>query len=344
MESPGLEGSDCGFRHAIGPVLRVLGEVGLVRRGIDNATLKRPTPVGIAQDPRAAAFRPVTAGRSAVCARRDEIASRLPYQSLRRGRYLIRTAGQPVCVTICANGARGLRYHLRPRVVHTASRAVRRRGSAQAPLLLMLHGWMDVSASYQFVVDHLEASLGGSSRPTGAGSARAAPGGADSYWFPGLPRRSRRDLRRVVARRAGAPGGPFDGGQRRDDLCRRARESGARPGESRRIRIARGRRRTQRGRAFRASGWTNSSGPMRFTTYADREAVADRLVKTNPRLARDKALFLARALGDVPAGRPRRPATRRWADAAHKRTNPGALPARGSAGVLAGDRPPRCSG
>ena len=38
---------------------------------------------------------------------------------------------------------RGLRYHLREW------------GPAGAPQLLMLHGWMDVSASFQFVVDQL---------------------------------------------------------------------------------------------------------------------------------------------------------------------------------------------
>src|SRR5262245_57716462 len=38
---------------------------------------------------------------------------------------------------------RGLRYH------------VRRWGNPSAPKLFLLHGWMDVSASFQFVVDEL---------------------------------------------------------------------------------------------------------------------------------------------------------------------------------------------
>jgi hypothetical protein len=40
--------------------------------------------------------------------------------------------------------------------------------------LVMLHGWMDVGASFQFVVDALAAAEGfdaGSSPPTGAASA-----------------------------------------------------------------------------------------------------------------------------------------------------------------------------
>src|SRR5689334_20097331 len=39
---------------------------------------------------------------------------------------------------------RGLRYH------------VRTWGNENAPKLVMLHGWMDVSASFQFLVDALE--------------------------------------------------------------------------------------------------------------------------------------------------------------------------------------------
>ncbi len=39
---------------------------------------------------------------------------------------------------------RGLRYH------------VRTWGRPEAPLLVVLHGWMDVSASFQFLVDALQ--------------------------------------------------------------------------------------------------------------------------------------------------------------------------------------------
>src|SRR6476660_2232553 len=39
---------------------------------------------------------------------------------------------------------RGLRYH------------VREWGDASAPKLFLLHGWMDVSASFQFTVDELQ--------------------------------------------------------------------------------------------------------------------------------------------------------------------------------------------
>ncbi len=36
------------------------------------------------------------------------------------------------------------------------ARGVRRWGKLDAPMLFMLHGWMDVSASFQFVVDALQ--------------------------------------------------------------------------------------------------------------------------------------------------------------------------------------------
>ena len=38
----------------------------------------------------------------------------------------------------------------------TARLHIRRWGDAAAPTLFLLHGWMDVSASFQFVVDELQ--------------------------------------------------------------------------------------------------------------------------------------------------------------------------------------------
>jgi pimeloyl-ACP methyl ester carboxylesterase len=65
---------------------------------------------------------------------------------------------------------RGLRYH------------IRHWGSDDAPLIVMLHGWMDVSASFQFLVDafardwHVVAPDW-----RGFGLSDPAPGG---YWYP----------------------------------------------------------------------------------------------------------------------------------------------------------------
>jgi pimeloyl-ACP methyl ester carboxylesterase len=66
---------------------------------------------------------------------------------------------------------RGLRYHVRhwPRV-----------GAAK---LILLHGWMDVSASFQFVVDALRGAWDVHA-PDWRGYGLTEWSGADSYWFP----------------------------------------------------------------------------------------------------------------------------------------------------------------
>src|SRR6266702_3528352 len=66
---------------------------------------------------------------------------------------------------------RGLRYHCRCW------------GDARAPKLFMLHGWMDVSASFQFVVD----ALRGEWRviaPDWRGFGLSEWAKGDGYWFP----------------------------------------------------------------------------------------------------------------------------------------------------------------
>src|SRR3954468_12382128 len=65
---------------------------------------------------------------------------------------------------------RGLRYH------------VRTWGDARAPKIFLLHGWMDVSASFQFLVDCFKRDwyvIAPDWR--GFGLTAWAPGG---YWFP----------------------------------------------------------------------------------------------------------------------------------------------------------------
>ena len=65
---------------------------------------------------------------------------------------------------------RGLNYH------------VRHWGDADAPLLVMMHGWMDVSASFQFVVDCLKRDWHVVAADW-RGFGRTDASGADSYWF-----------------------------------------------------------------------------------------------------------------------------------------------------------------
>jgi pimeloyl-ACP methyl ester carboxylesterase len=66
---------------------------------------------------------------------------------------------------------RGLRYH------------IRHWGSDDAPRLFMLHGWMDMSASFQFMVDCLRRDWHVIA-PDWRGFGLTDNSGADSYWFP----------------------------------------------------------------------------------------------------------------------------------------------------------------
>src|ERR1035437_8181256 len=65
---------------------------------------------------------------------------------------------------------RGLKYH------------VRHWGKAGAPKLFMVHGWMDVSASFQFMVDCLQHDWHVSA-PDWSGFGLRGNSGADTYWF-----------------------------------------------------------------------------------------------------------------------------------------------------------------
>jgi len=68
---------------------------------------------------------------------------------------------------------RNLRYHVQ----------VWGMPSAQSIPLVLVHGWMDVAASYQFVVDAL-AQDHYIIAPDWRGFGKTASGGADNYWFP----------------------------------------------------------------------------------------------------------------------------------------------------------------
>lgn len=66
---------------------------------------------------------------------------------------------------------RGLRYH------------IRHWGNDNAPKLFMVHGWMDVSASFQFVVDCLQRDWHVIA-PDWRGFGLTESPAADAYWFP----------------------------------------------------------------------------------------------------------------------------------------------------------------
>jgi pimeloyl-ACP methyl ester carboxylesterase len=198
---------------------------------------------------------------------------------------------------------RGLRYHCRCW------------GDPAAPRLFLLHGWMDVSASFQFFVDAL-AGRWRAIAPDWRGYGLTQWSGADSYWFPDYLA----DLDALLAH--WSPGGPATliGHSMGGNVA--SLYAGARP-----ERVARlvnlegfGLHASYPSRApARYAEWLAALGaPQRFRDYASFDALAARLCERNPRLTRDRAQFLARHWGVARAdGR-----VSLRSDPAHKRVNP----------------------
>jgi len=207
---------------------------------------------------------------------------------------------------------RGLQYHLEtwggPELA-----------TPERPLLLLLHGWMDVGASFQFVVDAL-AALEGPTRwivaPDWRGFGRTGASGRDSYWFPDYLG----DLDALID--ALSPGQPVDllGHSMGGNVV--MSYAGVRPGRVRRLINVEGfgmpASRAQDA-PRRLLKWLDElKAPAQWRPYASADEVAARLIKTNPRLAPDKAAWLATRWAAPDAGG-------QWqllADAAHKRVNP----------------------
>jgi pimeloyl-ACP methyl ester carboxylesterase len=203
---------------------------------------------------------------------------------------------------------RGLRYHLLQ--WGNASHA-----TPQRPPLVMLHGWMDVAASFQFVVDALPADrlvLALDWRGFGL----SEPSGSDAYWFPDYLG----DL--DTALDLLAPAQPVDllGHSMGGNVV--MTYAGVRPARVRKLVNLEGfgMPRTQPDQApKRLANWLDElKHPMELMTYDSMEAVARRLRKTNPLLPEDRAAWLAGHWS-------RQRADGQWeilGDAAHKRTNP----------------------
>lgn len=220
-----------------------------------------------------------------------------PYQPLRAARS--RTL--PV---------RGLQYHLS------------QWGTPQPgqPLLLMVHGFMDVGASFQFAVDAL-ARAGDDSRCIVAPDWRgfgltAAPASTDAYWFADYVG----DLDAIID--ALSPDAPVDllGHSMGGNVV--MTYAGARPRRIRRLINLEGFGLPDHAPAEaapRLATWLDElKAQQHLRSYASVDEVAQRLRKNNPRLAADKAQWLA---GHWAAP----DAAGRWnvlADAAHRRVNP----------------------
>lgn len=184
---------------------------------------------------------------------------------------------------------RGLRYHVR-----------RWPGNADRRVVL-LHGWMDVSASFQFLVDALRGDWEVLA-PDWRGYGLTEWGRSDCYWFPDYLA----DLDALLDQLQ--PAGPVNlvghslGG---NVACLYA---GVRPARVRRLVNLEG---------FGMSATRPEQAPARyarwldelrdakgFRPYASFAALADRLQKDNSRLTRERAEFLARHWGrETPEGR-----------------------------------------
>jgi pimeloyl-ACP methyl ester carboxylesterase len=162
-------------------------------------------------------------------------------------------------------------------------------GDSTSPKLFLLHGWMDVAASFQFLVDALARNwyvIAPDLR--GYGRSEWQPQG---YWFADYVA----DLEALLDRFA--PGEPVNliGHSLGGNIV--LQYAGVRPARVRAVVSLDGFGIPAEGpdaapRKFAA--WLDAlADPPSFAPYADLDAVADRLQKNNSRLPRDKAVFLA---------------------------------------------------
>jgi pimeloyl-ACP methyl ester carboxylesterase len=185
----------------------------------------------------------------------------------------------------------------------------------ERPALVMVHGWMDVGASFQFVVDAL-AQDRFVIAPDWRGFGLTETPAADSYWFPDYLG----DLDALLD--ALLPGQAVDlvGHSMGGNVV--MIYAGVRPERIRRLVNLEGFGMPQtlpQQAPKRYRQWLDElKGEPELKTYDSLAAVAERLRKTNPRLPADKAHWLARQWSREGAdGR-----HHLLADAAHKRVNP----------------------
>ncbi|MCS6766656.1 MAG: alpha/beta hydrolase [Candidatus Protistobacter heckmanni] len=200
-----------------------------------------------------------------------------------------------------------LRYH------------VRHWGREGAPILFLVHGWMDVGASFQFLVDALEGDwhvIAPDWRGYGETGWAGAEPGANGYWFPDYMA----DLDALLDHFS--PDAPVNllGHSMGGNIV--LFYAGIRPERIRRLVNLEGfgmaETRPEQAPARYAKWMDQLKEGKRLQTYATVGEVAERLRKSNPRLTKARAEFLApywsRQLEDG-----------RWeirGDPAHKLINP----------------------
>ncbi len=162
-------------------------------------------------------------------------------------------------------------------------------GNPQSNPLVLLHGWMDVGASFQFLVDALQDDWYAIA-PDLRGFGRSAwqPQG---YWFYDYLA----DLEALLAHFLGDAPARLVGHSLGGNIV--MNYAGVRPDRVQRAVSLEGfgiPAEAAEDAPRKVAKWLDAvADPPRFQTYDDIGAVADRLQKKNPRLARDKAEFLA---------------------------------------------------
>jgi pimeloyl-ACP methyl ester carboxylesterase len=199
---------------------------------------------------------------------------------------------------------RGLNYHCRCW------------GAAGAPIIFMLHGFQDGSASWQFTVDELKGDWQVIA-PDWRGYGLTEWSGADSYWFPDyladlealLAHYSPEYPARLVAHSMGAHVASVYAGIRADRVSHLVNVDG-----------------------FGPPGFRQDPAPRRLTKwlaqlqddtpqrpYIDFDEFALRMQSENPRLTDERARFIVQHWGKEDAAQG---GVVRRADPAHKRLNP----------------------
>jgi pimeloyl-ACP methyl ester carboxylesterase len=176
---------------------------------------------------------------------------------------------------------RGLRYH------------VRTWGESGRPVLFLLHGWMDVSASFQFLVDCFEREWHVVAPDwRGFGLTEWAPAG---YWFPDYYA----DLDALIGIYGRDTPVDIVGHSMGGNIV--VTYAGLRPERVRRVITLEGlglARTSADSAPRRLLQWMDAqSEPPRFKPYASFGELAQRLKANNPRLTEDRAEFLARHWG-----------------------------------------------
>lgn len=171
---------------------------------------------------------------------------------------------------------------------------VRRWGHEDAPILFMLHGWMDVAASFQFVVDALGERwqvIAPDLRGFGLSDWPVAARGGGSYWFHDYFA----DLDALLDHYAPAGEVNLVGHSLGANVV--CAYAGVRPERVRRVVDLEGfglRAASADEAPERVRAWLDElREPPALRHYPDLDAVAARLVKTNPRLIASRARFLA---------------------------------------------------